>query len=1247
MNFKLLIFSLLIFLFLSLPYVVFAETFGAPFQLFDPIFLAGSDLGDLNNNTFMDLFYSGYPTGATGSGVSYLFFNNQNGVLVENTDIELIGAGASTVNFVDVNNDGNLDIFISGQTESNVYQAKLYYGQGDGTFIESEFSLIGVTSATSDWADFNGDGLKDLIICGRARLPEDPTTITNVTLLYKNLGNDEFELVETDLPNVSNGSVAWGDYNNDGHNDVFITGTVSTGVYIAKLFKNLGNETFQEITGNFVGVRYSAIQWGDFDADGDLDILVTGSFSNEIPSVVKIYRNDGNDNFAVVDLPFNGVRQGDVTWADINNNGYLDIVIGGHYTTQLVTGEIYFYNPDNGQYEYEEDTFALKYATFKFGDYNNNSKLDLFITGREFNDNYALIMTNNTENTNNPPQAPSNFNIAVNGNNVYFNWNSAIDDNTPSSGLSYNLKIGTNSQGGDILNPEAHISGQRKVFRLGNMQSKTAYEMILPAGQYYASVQAIDNSFAGSPFSSEIFFTVTDPSEATASPVFNLPSAVYISPIEVQIMCVTENSEIFYTTDGSNPIVGQNPYTEAILITETTVLKALAIAPGFLSSPVVTSIYTFPLMISDLSVLRQQTADNQTIFMLTSEVTVSAQHNYRNQKFIQDASAGIMIDDLNGIIVTETQIGDELSGVVGKLTTFDGMLQLIPVFDIIGIVSSGNIVDPILTTIQEININPNFYESRLIKLINVNFNQAGLFNLNTTYSVFDHTGTGIFKTILNNVNYINTPVPTVPKTVSGIMIKSNNMKGIVARSLEDFLISFPVPQNLSAINQLSHIELSWDLPSDEYDAELTGWNIYRNGVLINSAPLTVDQVTLNDYPDVSGQVYQYSVRALYQNPYGISQNSNTVIVFFGEQFLPPRNLVGNFSNNNLILSWQEPGANEPSWIHWDSGQHHINMGTSDANSNEFMVASRFDTQDLIQYNSMYLSKIRFWPNAPNVTYTLKIWTGGNQNDPGILIYEQVVEAIVPAQWNEVILNEPVYINSNEELWFGYHMNTSAGYPAGADNGPYVNYKGNMMWWNGSWTTLYNLSSSAPYNWNLQGYVSGVSRSNMKSTVTESSRSLTGYYVYKNGNRLNEEVLTVLTYNDNYISEGMHSYYITALYNNTTESIPSNVFVFDNTSVNENTEVSLITGLIGNYPNPFNPETVINFQLEHDMNVRIDIFNIKGQKVTTLLNDFVSKGNHFINWNGKSNNGKSLSSGIYFYRFETNDKIEQRKMLLIK
>ncbi len=96
------------------------------------------------------------------------------------------------------------------------------------------------------------------------------------------------------------------------------------------------------------------------------------------------------------------------------------------------------------------------------------------------------------------------------------------------------------------------------------------------------------------------------------------------------------------------------------------------------------------------------------------------------------------------------------------------------------------------------------------------------------------------------------------------------------------------------------------------------------------------------------------------------------------------------------------------------------------------------------------------------------------------------------------------------------------------------------------------------------------------------------------------------------------------------------------------DISKFPELLGNYPNPFNPETSIRFSIPEESNVKVDIYNLKGQKVKTVLNDKLQKGSHEAVWKGLDSTGKSVGSGVYFYKLKVNGKtIDISKCVLLK
>ncbi len=151
------------------------------------------------------------------------------------------------------------------------------------------------------------------------------------------------------------------------------------------------------------------------------------------------------------------------------------------------------------------------------------------------------------------------------------------------------------------------------------------------------------------------------------------------------------------------------------------------------------------------------------------------------------------------------------------------------------------------------------------------------------------------------------------------------------------------------------------------------------------------------------------------------------------------------------------------YIEWDKGTNSTSIGTG--GSVDFDVAIRFDITQLAQYNGKYLKKLSFFPNEISCSYSVRVWLGSNAASR---IVDQYVSNPVIGEWNEITLDNPVQINASQELWLGYRCNTNTGFPAGCDMGPAYPYYGDMIYINGSWSSMYT-SFGLNFNWNIKGY----------------------------------------------------------------------------------------------------------------------------------------------------------------------------------
>ena len=295
------------------------------------------------------------------------------------------------------------------------------------------------------------------------------------------------------------------------------------------------------------------------------------------------------------------------------------------------------------------------------------------------------------------------------------------------------------------------------------------------------------------------YVTITDfgGTPSVETPTFDPASGTYYSAQDVTISCATAGADIYYTTDGTDPDNTSTLYTGPVNIASTTTLKAIGIDPGAVlnDSPIATGIYTIEtaVQVADIATLRGGLEDG-TVYELTGEAFLTYQQSYRSKKWIQDATAGIEIDDPSGKITTTYNIYDGITGIFGTLNTYNGMLQFVPVMDPGAASSTGNSVTPIVITADEFNNNHEMYESRLVKIDNLTFDDAGgTFSTGSQYPTVDHLGTGVlFRTNFYDASYIGTTIPTGAQDITGIVYEYNGTPQFTARETTDIVPHVPV-----------------------------------------------------------------------------------------------------------------------------------------------------------------------------------------------------------------------------------------------------------------------------------------------------------------------------------------------------------------------------------------------------------------------------------------------------------------------
>jgi hypothetical protein len=183
---------------------------------------------------------------------------------------------------------------------------------------------------------------------------------------------------------------------------------------------------------------------------------------------------------------------------------------------------------------------------------------------------------------------------------------------------------------------------------------------------------------------------------------------------------------------------------------------------------------------------------------------------------------------------------------------------------------------------------------------------------------------------------------------------------------------------------------------------------------------------------------------------------------------PPVNLQATVTGsnlNNVHLTWMAPGSVADQWIFWGPGNMYGGLGYNGPFT--FTVASRWPVQDIAPYNGTYLKKISFVPTEATASYTLKVWKGSNAST--LLLSQAVIDPIISG-WNEVTLATPILIDGTQELWFGYEIVQTTGYPAGLGPGPAVTGKGDMINSGYGWFSMKE-AWGYEFNWTLKGFVS--------------------------------------------------------------------------------------------------------------------------------------------------------------------------------
>ncbi|MGC8864942.1 MAG: FG-GAP repeat domain-containing protein [Bacteroidales bacterium] len=492
--------KLWVFLMLILPYSLSAQEFTIYNTGIPGFYQGGSDWADYDGDGYLDVAISG----ALANNLPATRIYRNNAGTFQDINASLEGLKNGSIQWGDINNDGAPDLLVCGLDASAQARTLIYLNQ-NGTFTKLNTSFPGIYNGMARFIDFNNDGWLDIFLTG------DTLSYNSFSSFYKNNGDLTFTPMDFGISGAISSMVSFGDYDNDGDVDLLLSGDIG-GAYYTKLYRNdMGG--FTEVPVNLEGLGAGWSLFFDLDRDGDLDIFLMGNDLSLTPSF-KTYKNNGNGQFQEFFVGVTGLALGNIAIADYNNDGYPDFTATGKAPGCGAMNTVLYYNNKMGSFwQSTTSLIFLSYSFASWADFDNDGDNDLLLTGLNSSGTPVTRLYANTLKAGifNPaftPASPENLNYEFSGQDVVLRWSRPAGA-APGSTWSYNLRVGTLPGGMEIMAPPSNpMSGELKLYQMGNVTQDTFFVLKnLREGEYFWSVQAISPSFRGSSFAEEQSFS--------------------------------------------------------------------------------------------------------------------------------------------------------------------------------------------------------------------------------------------------------------------------------------------------------------------------------------------------------------------------------------------------------------------------------------------------------------------------------------------------------------------------------------------------------------------------------------------------------------------------------------------------------------------------------------------------------------------------------------------------------------------